>query len=120
MCASIHVYIFIYLCIIEPVTEDDFYENLIHVSSLIKKVLLLFLVGRVDCTPHGMKISGECMYIHVYVHVLSGVCKTWTLDWTGLDWTGLGSTIIFATSLIMHDRCGRWLTGFMHPTSLLH
>ena len=40
--------------------------------------------------------------------------------WTGLDWTRLGSTIIFATSLIMHGRCGRWLTRFAHPTSLLY
>ena len=24
-------------------------------------------------------------------NTLSGRCKTWTLDWTGLDWTGLDS-----------------------------
>ena len=61
------MYISIYLCI-----EDDFYEKL--ASSLapeifgnqdIKKALLLLLVGRVDCTPHGMKIRGEYMHTHV-------------------------------------------------------
>ena len=61
------MYTYIYL-------EDDFYENL--ASSLapeifghedIKKALLLLLVGGVFCTPHGMKIRGEHMYIYTCI-----------------------------------------------------
>ena len=66
MCTSMYVHVYIYL-------EDDFYEKL--ASSLapeifghedIKKALLLLLVGGVDCTPHGMKIRGEYMYMCIY------------------------------------------------------
>ena len=49
-------------------TEEDFYEKLssslapeIYGHEDVKKALLLLLVGGVDCTPHGMKIRGECV-----------------------------------------------------------
>lgn len=47
-------------------TVPDFYNKLasslapeIYGHEDIKKVLLLLLVGGVDCTPHGMKIRGK-------------------------------------------------------------